>query len=101
VENAECPHCKKETIGPKDRFYTGLWLNVYCPECNGRMCAQPLVMVAVYFFHMWNVIFFGFMTIYEQSVVYFAIMIAGWIVLSITAYYIPMTRLRPVTPKTT
>jgi len=95
MQNLECPHCQKETITPKQRLQTGLWLNAICKACSGRMCAQPIVMAIVYFFHMWNVIFFGFMAIYEKSLGYFITMIIFWALLTWGAYYIPLSRMRP------
>jgi len=59
------------------------------------MCMQPYVLAAIYCAHTWNVFFFGFMMIWEESIIYFSLMIVFWLILEYFCYYVPLVRLRP------
>jgi len=99
MSNVECPRCGKETITLKQRFQAGKWIDIYCSECGGRMCAQPIVMSIMYFVLTWNILFFGFMAVYESSWAYGVAMVIGWAMLEFFILYMPLTKLRPLKQK--
>lgn len=70
---------------------------LHCPQCGGRVCAHPLLMAAVYFFYMWDVVLFGYLT-YLDSLWYLAVMAGGWLILDYFSIYIPLAALRAKTP---
>jgi len=94
MEKAECPHCGEATITARLRFRAGKWLDIYCPKCGGRSCAQPIVLAIMYFMHVWNLAFFGFMAVYESSWIYFSIMVVLSLILEFFIMFIPLSRMR-------
>ena len=101
MSNIECPNCKQETITVKQKLLAGKWRDIYCSNCGSRFCAQPVVMALMYFAVTWDILFFGFMAIYESSIAYAVAMVIGWLILEFFIYYIPLTKLRPKEQKTT
>lgn len=89
----KCPHCQAKTFTWWDKYLAGKWAILYCPECGGRVCAQPLVMAAIYFFYMWDVVLFGYLA-YLASLWYLAVMLGGWLILDYFSIYIPLAALR-------
>ncbi len=98
MENTECPRCGELTITLKDKLKAGKWLNITCSKCGGRMCANPVVMAIMYFVLSWNIFFFGFMALLEESWGYAIGMIIGWLILEFFIYYIPLSNLRAHNP---
>ena len=66
-----------------------------CPECGGRVCAQPLVLAGLYFLYVWDVMLFGYLA-YLDSFWYLAVMAVGWLILDYFAIYVPLTPLRTI-----
>ena len=64
-----------------------------CPECGGRVCAQPIVLAALYFLYVWDVVLFGYLA-YLDSLWYLAVMVGGWLILDYFAIYVPLSPLR-------
>jgi len=64
-----------------------------CPECGGRACAQPIVLGALYFLYIWDVMLFGYLA-YLDSLWYLAVMVVGWLILDYFALYVPLSPLR-------
>jgi len=94
MNNIECPRCSENSITLKDKLRAGKWLDVYCPACGGRMCAQPIVMAIMYMLLTWNFLFFGYLAFRESSLVYGGLMIGGWLILEMFIYTIPLVNLR-------
>lgn len=88
-----CPHCNAKTFSWWDKYRTGKWAILHCRECGGRVCAQPLVLAALYFFYVWDVVLFGYLA-YLDSLWYLAVMVAGWLILDYFSVYVPLTALR-------
>lgn len=99
MEKTECPRCGEATITMFDRFKAGKWLDIYCSNCKGRMCANPIILAIMYFILCWDIFFFGFMAVYEKSWIYAAAMFIGWAILEFFILYVPLTKLRPVQQK--
>ena len=90
-----CPHCKKPTISLQQKYLAGKWLDIYCKECSGRICAQPILLAILYFFYTWDVMLFGYVAILKHSWMYVGILIAGWITLDLFNLTLPLSRMRP------
>jgi hypothetical protein len=88
-----CPHCKTKTFTWWDKYRTGKWMLLKCPECDGRVCAQPIVLAGLYFLYIWDVVLFGYLT-YLDTLWYLAVMAAGWLILDYFAIYVPLVSLR-------
>jgi len=93
MASISCPHCKARTFTWRDKYLAGKWAILYCQECGGRVCAQPLIMAALYFFYMWDVVLFGFLA-YLDSLWYLAVMLGAWLILDFFSIYIPLAALR-------
>ncbi len=88
-----CPHCQAKTFTWWDKYRSGKWLLLNCPECGGRACAQPIVLGALYFLYVWDVMLFGYLA-YLDSLWYLAVMVTGWLILDYFALYVPLAPLR-------
>lgn len=95
MENAVCPHCNQAHITGKQRLLGTLWMDMYCSSCGGRSALNHIGLAILYFIWVWDVAFFGFMAVVEESWNYFAAMIVGWVLLQFFALYLPLLRLRP------
>ncbi|MDH5217800.1 MAG: hypothetical protein OEX19_08895 [Gammaproteobacteria bacterium] len=96
---ALCPACNKESITIKQRLKASHWMDIYCNECGSRFAMQPIVLALMHFVLVWNFYFFGFMAVYEKSIVYAGLFFLGWGILEFFAAYIPLVKLRAKTPK--
>ena len=88
-----CPHCGEKSFSWWDKYRTGKWALLHCKACDGRVCAQPIVLAVLYFLYVWDVVLFGYLA-YLDSVWYLAVMLAGWLILDYFSIYIPLTPLR-------
>lgn len=66
---------------------------LHCPQCDGRVCAQPIVLAAIYFFYVWDVVLFGYLA-YLDSLWYLLVMLVGWLILDYFTVYVPFSPLR-------
>lgn len=95
-----CPHCQQPTISLKQKFLTGKWMEVFCSQCGGRICAQPVILAVLYFFYVWDVSLFGYVGIAKQEWLYLGILVAGWIILDAFNLSCPLSRMKPKNPDT-
>jgi hypothetical protein len=93
MASIECPHCGEKTFSWWDKYRAGKWVIVHCKSCEGRVCAQPIVMAALYFLYMWDVVLFGYLS-YLDSLWFLAVMLGGWLILDYFSVYVPLTALR-------
>lgn len=93
-----CPQCNEQTITFGQKFKAGKWSTIFCPNCNARMCSNPIVLALLYFVLTWNFLFFGYMAVRESSVYYGITMIVGWAIIEFFIYYIPLSRMRALKP---
>jgi hypothetical protein len=93
MASISCPHCKAKTFTWWDKFRAGKWMMLYCPSCGGRVCAHPLLLAALYFFYVWDVVLFGYLA-YLVSPWYLAVMAGGWLILEFFTLYVPLSALR-------
>ncbi|MDH5299775.1 MAG: hypothetical protein OEW58_00235 [Gammaproteobacteria bacterium] len=100
MENAVCPHCQEALITSKQRLLGTLWMDMYCSGCGGRSSLNHIGLALIYMTWVWNVAFFGFMAVAEESLVYLAVMLVGWGILQFFAFYLPLLRLRRKQPNT-
>jgi hypothetical protein len=101
MEGYTCPHCNKPTISLGKKYLAGKWANISCNECSGRSCQSPVIMVAMYFLYIWNVMLFGTVAFEKQSLLYVGVLLAIWLVLDWFTLYIPLLRMKKVEPKQT
>lgn len=99
MASINCPHCGAKTFSWWDKYLTGKWAILNCKECGGRVCAQPLIMAALYFLYMWDVVLFGYLA-YLDSLWYLAVMLGGWLILDYFSIYVPLAALRAKTSST-
>lgn len=95
MEAAHCPHCNEPTISGKQRWVASKWKDIYCSDCGGRIAINPILLAIMYFVLVWDIFFFGFMALYEKSIIYFTVMLVGWAILEFFELYLPLVRLRP------
>jgi hypothetical protein len=95
MANVKCPQCQKETITFKQKFLTSKWKETYCPNCNARLCANPIVLALLYFMLTWDIVLFGYLTYLENSLTYGITLVVGWFTLEYFMYYIPLSVLKP------
>lgn len=102
MSKIECPRCKEETITIKQKVIANKWVDIYCSNCGGRYCANPILLALMSFVLTWVIIYFGFLAITQESVVFGTLFVVGWIIVEVFMYYIPLTGLKPkVTEDTT
>ena len=88
-----CPHCGEKTFGWWDKYLVGKWGLLRCSGCGGRVCAQPIVLSALYFLYVWDVVLFGYLA-YLDSLWYLLVMLVGWLILDYFSVYVPLSPLR-------
>jgi hypothetical protein len=89
-----CPHCKNPTISIGKKYLAGKWLDVYCDECGGRSCSQPIILAVFYFLYVWDVMLFGYVAILKQSWFYLMVLIVGWIILDLFNFSVPLVAMK-------
>ena len=94
MHKTPCPHCEKDAITISDRLKALHWFSIHCANCGKRSCMNPILLSIFWFVVVWDIFFFGFMAWAESSVIYFTIMIVGWIIIDVFGYYIPLSRMR-------
>jgi hypothetical protein len=77
-----------------DRYLAAKWKILHCPQCGERACAQPLLMIGLYFLYLWDIILFGALAFLDQSWIYLGVMIGGWLILDYFSLYLPLSPLR-------
>lgn len=90
-----CPHCQQPTISLKQKYIAGKWLEIYCPACGGRICAQPIILAVLSFFYTWDVMLFGYVAVAKQSWLYLGVLLGGWLLLDLLNLGCPLSRMRP------
>jgi hypothetical protein len=97
MASVPCPHCKQKTFTWWDKYRAGKWALLRCGQCGGRACAQPIVLAAIYFLYVWDVMLFGYLA-YLDSLWYLLAMVVGWLILDYFTWYIPLSALRMKKP---
>lgn len=90
----ECPHCNQPAVTFKQKLLAGKWIDVICAHCGGRSCIYPALLVVLYFFYTWDVMLFGYLTVYQKSVMYLGVMIGGWLLLEAFGLSLPLVRMK-------
>jgi hypothetical protein len=93
MASISCPHCEQKSFGWWDKYLTGKWFVLRCRQCSGRVCAQPIVLGALYFLYTWDVVLFGYLA-YLDSLWYLLVMVVGWLILDYFSVYVPLSPLR-------
>lgn len=93
IASIPCPHCEENTFSWWDKYKAGKWKLLHCQKCNGRVCAQPIVLALLYFFYIWDVLLFGFLA-YIDSLWYLLVMVVGFLILDYFSVYVPLSPLR-------
>lgn len=93
MASIECPHCQQKTFSWWDGYRAGKWAIITCKQCGERACAQPVVMIGIYFLYMWDVMLFGYLT-YLESLWFLPVLLVGWFILDYFSLYIPLASLK-------
>jgi len=88
-----CPHCKQNTFSWWDKYRASKWFLLTCDGCKRRSCAQPVVLAAIYFLYVWDVMLFGYLA-YLDSLWFLLVMVVGWLILDYFTIYVPLSPLR-------
>lgn len=100
MKNFQCPRCKEMSIPPKDKFLAGLWRNIHCAHCGAKLCAYPIPLAILYFFHTWNIVWFYGMYHFTGNPLHFLYMVLVWLGLEfIDVAYMPLAVMRGSKPK--
>jgi hypothetical protein len=92
MASISCPHCEQKTFGWWDKYLVGKWAVLRCRQCSSRVCAQPIVLGALYFLYTWDVVLFGYLA-YLDSLWYLLAMVVGWLILDYFSVYVPLSPL--------
>lgn len=95
----ECPHCNQPALTFKQKLLAGKWVDVICAHCGGRSCIYPTLLVVLYFFYTWDIMLFGYLTVYQKSVTYLGVMIGGWLLLEAFSMSLPLVRMKVKSPE--
>ncbi len=91
----KCPACQENTLTFKDKYRLGWWMTTHCNSCGARIAAFPWTLMVLFFFYVWNVIWWAGMAHFNHSYHYFAYMLVGWILLDLAnLYMMPLCTLR-------
>ena len=91
----QCPHCNQSSLTFKQMWLAGKWADVVCRSCDGRSCVYPALLVVLYFFYTWDVMLFGYLAVYQESILYLGLMIGGWVLLELFSLTLPLVRMKP------
>lgn len=82
------------TIPLGKKYLAGKWANIYCDDCHGRSCQQPIILAALYFLYVWDIMLFGTVAIEKQSLFYVGVLIAIFLILDYFNYYVPLVAMK-------
>ena len=91
----KCPHCEAPSIPLKSKYWAGQWGTIHCKNCMARLCVYPWLLAGLYFFYVWNVVWWFGMYHFTNNYYYLAVLILGWIVLDlINLAFLPLALMR-------
>lgn len=94
-----CPKCKEDVIPVRDKYYTSIWMNIYCRNCGARLCAEPIVMALLYFTYFWMAAWFITWAWMEDTWLPIFYLIPLWLLVDImSVMYMPLMVLRAKRP---
>ncbi|MEK6749571.1 MAG: hypothetical protein AABY83_10240 [Pseudomonadota bacterium] len=103
MSSFSCPHCQAQTLGLKAKLVASLWGVVRCPQCGKPSCAQPLVLGALYFLLVWDILLFGYVSFVNyqtqdtfSGMLYLIVMLTVIVILKFFAVYVPLVAMRSV-----
>lgn len=89
-----CPHCEEKSISFVAKYLSGKWRIMHCPACGGRSTTQPILLLMLYFFYIWDVVLFGYLFWVTSDYSYLLMLVAGWLVLDLFSLLIPSARMK-------
>lgn len=98
VASIPCPHCQQKNFSWWDKYKTGKWALLKCPQCNTRVCAQPIVLSVLSFLYVWDLMLFGYLA-YLDSLWYLVVLAVIWLILDYFSLYVPLSALRAKSTK--
>lgn len=93
MASISCPHCNNKTFTWWDKYRTGKWFVLQCPQCQGRVCAQPIVLSLLYFLYVWDLMLFGYLGFIDTPW-YWLWMVVIWVILDYFSLYVPLAALK-------
>ncbi|HHM06357.1 MAG TPA: hypothetical protein ENJ19_11555 [Gammaproteobacteria bacterium] len=95
MKNFKCPRCHEASITPKEKLRAAWWANIFCPECGGKACAYPWVMVVVFVAHSWNIAWWIGMFYYTHNYMHFVYLVLGWVTIDyLSVTFVPLARMK-------
>lgn len=90
-----CPCCREATIPLRDKYRLGWWLTTTCSNCGARLAAFPWTLMLLFFFYLWNVIWWFGLYHFNGGSHYFIYMVICWALLDLANIYLmPLCTLR-------
>jgi hypothetical protein len=89
-----CAHCKQPTISWWQKYKAAKWAIIYCPQCNGRQCSYPYLLVAYTMLYVWDLMLFGFLAYLDQNAWYVLAMVVIWLILDIFSLFLPLSAMK-------
>lgn len=91
----KCPSCRQETISLTQKYLLGWWRTTTCPQCGARVAAFPWTLMVLFFFHIWNVIWWAGLYHFNGELYYFFWMALFWVLIELAnIYMMPLATLR-------
>jgi hypothetical protein len=87
----KCPRCKTRSISFKDKYKTGIWGEICCPNCKAKLCAWPWLLALIWVAYAWDVAWFSGLFYYTRNPMDFAYMIIVWLLIdAVNVSYMPL-----------
>lgn len=95
----KCPSCKEETLSLFDKYRLGWWMTTSCSHCGARIAAFPWTLMVLFFFYVWNVVWWAGMVNFNDSFHYLIYMAVIWVLIDlVNIYFMPLSALKSKKP---
>jgi len=95
MEAHKCPHCERNSLSWWEKYKAAKWLILFCPECGGRFCSNPYILVFYSTTYVWLALWFLFWAIHYNNWLYLLWIALGWVILDGFALYLPLCKMIP------
>lgn len=89
-----CPHCRKNTISWWQKYKAAKWALIYCPQCRGKLCSHPYILVAYTMLYVWDLMLFGYLAYLERNGWYLLVLVVIWAILDFFSLYLPLSPMK-------
>ncbi|MFC1751169.1 hypothetical protein ACFL2V_20485 [Pseudomonadota bacterium] len=92
----KCPSCNESTLSLIDKYRLGWWMTTHCNNCGVRIAAFPWTLMLIFFFYVWNVVWWAGLVNFNHSYHYLIYMVVCWVVIDLANIYLmPLSALKP------